>query len=365
MERGYAMRGSLRGLLILPLVAIVLAGCSSGSSGGQTSGSGDSASTTSKTALPHITIGYVDIAATVAEEPQIFKVFQQGAADLGWTVKLADAQNSPTTALQDTQAFINEGVNALVFCSVPGAFVGSALQLAKQRHIPTINIVSASAGAAYDSQVAGTETVASLNPLITAMKSELHPGAAVGLLILAQVLEGTPEAIALEKAITGAGFNVVQTDYPSISDAPQSTEDSVSAIVRAHPNVAAIVDLAGLVSSDVLGLRDAHNTTTKIYGWNVDNATVPTLLTPHSQLAALFYADHGKPAAVALDELVQYFGRKTPLEPLINVTGGVIYTASNLPAFIKADPDGNASPVTPAQVLAPYVAAWAKEFKAK
>jgi ABC-type sugar transport system substrate-binding protein len=363
--KGPAMKRTLPLALAVLVAAVLVAACGSSgpSSAGASAGTSTAAGSAGKPRPPHLTIGYIDIAATVGVEPQIYQAFAQGAADLGWTVKFADAQNNPTKALQAAESFVSQGVSAIVFSSVPGPFVYSAVQTAKQHDIPTINIVTYVQNGIYSAQYTYQDTQHSLAPMIDKMKADLPHGSSVGLVISSQIFADSSRPATLRNAITSAGFKVVGTVDPQIADILQNTQTGVTNLVRANPGLAAIVDLDGNVQQDALGLKEANDTTTKIYSFNVTSETVPTMLEANSPLTAVLYPLYGDDSAIALDQLLRHFGTgHAPLAAAITNSQSSLYTLANLPQSIRDNPDGNQAPLSPAQILAPYVASWSKDY---
>jgi ABC-type sugar transport system substrate-binding protein len=361
----------MRKLLIAALTSTLVAvgaGCGSSKTGSSaatatqatTATSGGTAST-GKPKPPKFTIGYVDIGASIGTEPQIYGVFKAGAQALGWTVKLADAQLDPTKALQATELFVNEHVNAIVFSSVDGAAVLAGIDEAKKAGIPTIELATPYAPD-YTAEYTFKFTPDSLAPLIAAMKKDLKPGAKVGDVWQNQVEQyETVHASALTD-LKAAGFDVVGiANIPEAGGLDVNWQKGVAAMAEAHPGIGGILDEVGFVDDDLTGLASARTAGIDVFSSGVTNLDVPALVKPKSPLKVLIEEDFPQLSLHALTDLLTYATtKKLPAGAIGSET--TVYTAATLPSFLRQHPGSNAYPVPTATLLKPYLAEWAKTY---
>lgn len=374
-QKGITMTRIQRRTLRMAVTLFAVAACVSilaayGSSKAQATSSAAAQASSSASASsgkrvpPHITIGYVDIAATVGTEPQQYSVFKAGADALGWKVILADAQNSPTRALQATQAFVTQHVNAIVFDSVPASYVNAALLTAKAAHIPTIELVSHFNHAAYTAQYTFNDTAASLAPIVQTMKRNgVKSGSQIGFVSASAIFGQSKRPAAVRAAMHAAGYTIVATVDPSIGSLDQSTQNGYASMIRAHPAIKAIVDLDGFANDAWIGMKMANaSSAIQLYPWQVTNLSVPTLIAPHSPVRALVYPLLPITCAIALDKLLDYVASKKPLPSSISVADSKIVTAASLPRYLKKHPDSDAPALPAAYFLNPYLKIWAKTY---
>jgi ABC-type sugar transport system substrate-binding protein len=363
--------GIMRKLLAgVTATALAVTAASCGSSAKTSSGGTPTTATTAapkgategKAAPPKFTVGYVDIAATIGSEPQIYGAFKAGANALGWTVKLADAQLDPTKALQATELFVNDHVNAIVFSSVPGQAVFAGIKEAKAAGIPTIELSTPYASSYYSAEYTFKFTESALSPLIDAMKKDLKPGAKVGDVWQSQVEQYETIHQSVLAALKAAGFDVVGVaDIPETGGVDTNWQKGVAAIAEANPGITGVFDEVGFVTDDLTGLASAHDSGIDVFATGVTNLSVPALVKPDSPLKVLVEEDFPQLALKAVDDLLAYAADKTPL-PGATSSDATVYTAATLPDYLKKTPGSDAYPIPTAQLLQPYLTEWSKTY---
>jgi ABC-type sugar transport system substrate-binding protein len=354
----------LRGMFVAATILGTLIGVSAcGSSSASNSTGTTSAVGSGKKAPPKLTVGFVDAAATVGVNSQIFDVFQQGGTALGWKVIHENANNVPATALQDTQLLIAQHVNGIVFSSVPSSWVHAALLAAKAANIPTIDIAAPETPNTYSGQYTFKYTLASQRQLVNVMAKSVPRGSQVAAMVNPILLQYGSEQPTLIPTLKAAGYNVILKPVGLAANIDQLYQQASAAVVQAHPGIKAMVDdVGGVVNDDRLGLQSAGAKNVDLYGYSVDSESVQGLLAPNSPLKAVQWDDYDGTAAIALDQLLNHAATGAPLATALTTTGTKIYTLTNLPAQVKANPSGNVDPVPASITLAPYIAKWGKTY---
>jgi ABC-type sugar transport system substrate-binding protein len=90
--------------------------------------------------LPSKTIGYVSYGESIDISARVTNAVKNAAAVLGWDVQVCDGQATPAAQLNCTTNFVNSGVDAILTNGMPQSAIAPALQQAKAKNIPAINI---------------------------------------------------------------------------------------------------------------------------------------------------------------------------------------------------------------------------------
>jgi ribose transport system substrate-binding protein len=368
MDMKFGRRGRTRnasrfviGMVLVMLVAVSIAACGGGGS------SSESGSTTTPKASASVdpkvankTIGFVDILGVSAVEKRFYKAFSDASAVAGWNVQFVDGEGNPSKILGAAQNFVNAGVDALVFNSVPAEIVKPAVKQAKAKGIPTINLVTKATPGTYEGDY--DENEAALAPVLAEKIEEDYPeGAEVGLVAAQSILSSRQRVAALEKAWEGTNIKVVD-----LADIPEATPDAAGKattdMLNAHPGMNVIVGVLDQFSPSVLAaIKTSENEEVKYYSFYADAVNVPLLKRPNSPFVAVVDSNIAEVGYIAVNELLNHFatGAKlkgqyyVPLEPMI-------VTKENLPT---GEPDEG--PVPFEEIAAPFEKEWESKYGLK
>lgn len=349
------------GAVLAMLVAVSVAACGGGGS------SSESATTTTAKAAASVnpkvankTIGFVDILGVSAVEKRFYKAFSDASATAGWNVQFVDGEGNPSKILGATQNFVNAGVDAIVFNSVPAEMVKPAVKQAKAKGIPTINLVTKATPGTFEGDY--DENEAMLAPVLAKKIEEDYPeGAQVGLVAAQAILSSRQRVAALEKAWKGTNIKVID-----LADIPEATPDAAGKattdMLNAHPEMNVIVGVLDQFSPSVLAaIKTSQNQDVKYYSFYADAVNIPLLNRPDSPFVAVVDSNIAQVGYIAVNELLNHFatGAKpkgqyyVPLEPLI-------VTKENLPT---GDPDEG--PVPFKEIAAPFEKEWESKYGLK
>ena len=268
------------------------------------------------TTLPKETIGYVNYGANGPAAQRAQAGAQAAANALGWTLNTCDGQGTPQVQATCATNLVNENVNALVLNTIAQATVTTALQEAKSKGIPVIN-VGGNAGqdnletaSYYPSDTAMGAVLADyvIKTLGQTNKSQLivqtfaAPFATQRVGALNAALKTTPNIT------TAATFDADATNLV------QGTEQQVVALTNQYPNIKAVWNtFSGSEPGIEQALAIKYPTA----------STRPLVYTFYANLPVLQQIRAGQVAAasedslewcswVAMDQLAQYFVHKTP-----------------------------------------------------
>lgn len=368
-----ARRRPLRLVLLAAAIAMSAAACSSGgstssppatSSGNPaspattpTSGTSVSAAQVSQAALaaakaagaptkvPSETIGYLRFIAADTSDQRIYNAFVAAAHVLGWKVISCDGQGNPTVMVQCMNTLLADHPAAIVNDGIPQSLIASGLQQAKSAGIPTVY------------------TGGSLSPANAYTAGYVPPDAEMGQMLSSYIvrqlskLGGTQDAIvqtfaapwgvarvaAFTSAVRGTNVKIVAQPAADATNLVQGTEKQVSSLLTQYPNTKAVwVTFDGAVSGA------AQAVAAKDPGSSFPQA--PMVATFYGELQTLQLIAQGQVTVtvaeplewcswVAVDQLAEYFARKTPLSQSVRPDYGAnmtfwqptIVTKANLP----------------------------------
>jgi ABC-type sugar transport system substrate-binding protein len=351
---------------VMALTALLGAGCGSSNKSSSSTSSAPAASSTTAAAKPNPkvtgkTIGFVDILGVAAIEKRFFKSFKFAAEKAGWTVQFQDGEGDPGKILAATQNFVNSGVDAIVFNSVPGEIVKPATKLAKAKGITTINLITTATPGIYDGDY--DEDEATLTPpLAEKIKQDFPNGAKLGLLEAQAITASRGRVTALKKALAGSNVTVVdEADLPEAT--PQAAGKASTDMLNAHGDINAIVGIFDQFSSPALAaIKTTHKDKVKYYSFYADSVHVPLMKRPGSRFVAVVDSNIAAVGPYAVDQLLAHFATGKPVQTQVNLPiTPVVITKDNLPS--GADPDEG--PVPFAELTQPYLAKWATKYGLK
>jgi ABC-type sugar transport system substrate-binding protein len=346
-------------LLAVFAVAAVAAGC--GSSSSSSSGSSDKTSEAAATADPKVTgktIGFVDIFGASAVEKRFYDSFTYAAGQAGWNVQFADGEGLPAKTLSAAQNFVNSGVDAIVFNSVPAEYVKPALKQAKAKGIPTINLITPATPGTYEGDYDENEAVVT-KPLAEKLKEDFPEGAKIGVLESQQISASRERVTALKKGLEGSNVEIAAEGEVPFATSAVAAGKVTTDMLNANPDLSAIVGIFDQYSPAALAaLKTSQQSNVKFYSFYADSVNVPLMKRAESPFVAVADSDIAKVGFYTVDQLLNYFATGTPIEgqTKIQITP-LIVTKDNLPT---GEPDEG--PVPFAELAKPYEAEWSKKY---
>lgn len=219
---------SMLAIAVLAMLALVLAGCSSGNSGSSASGK------------KSYTIGLLYQLKSAEFSVRGGENLKEAADTLGWKLTEIDPAGDPQKANAGLLSFATQGVDAVLTTSWEPAVIRQGLTALKQKNIPVINIWGGiSSTDDITAQIAPDESAfgkAASGWFVDHLKAgdkviELNSNA---------FTFGKLRSAEFEKAVAAKGVTVVgshQTDYTN----PQAdTTKAITDLLNAHPDVQGI-----------------------------------------------------------------------------------------------------------------------------
>lgn len=309
------------------------------------------------------TIAYVDIVAAGAMQRRFYSYFTAGADALGWEVILQDGAGDPTKSNTAAVAMLNQGIDALVVSCADSAPMRPALQLAKSKGIPTIQVGCAMTDEnAWDASFP-IDDVSVGRTLGDYVAKEIGENAEIGILGDTTILAGKVRADALKAALESSNPKIVGEQSISLSDPAGATRKTVSTYLTANPDIKAIFAIYDFFAPPAGNtIKSAGKAdTVNLYSFYADAVNVPYMRTEGSPLKAVADGPVEVVSLLAIDQLLGHFEAKKPFDSSAGNKLTIkydIFTQDNLP------PE-SADYLTPYPVephLAEYVKKWSAEY---
>ena len=332
--------------------ALALAACSSsGGSGGSTGSSSQNTSSSSSSSSggagtsssapatadnKSFTIGFVEITEAAPVVLQTVAEFKRGAAMLGWTVKVANANGDPSQMAAGVSAMVNQNVDAIVTMAIPPSAAALGLQQAKTKGIPAIEI---GAPVIDPNHLYG----ATYAPDDTKMASMVAAQMVKDLGGKGQLLElkaSAQQAIVLRNqelstAISGTGITIAASHETDLTNPVADTQSAVTNSLRAHSSINAVwapQDFEFAPAVNTIVNQNLHGA--GVYSIYLDPADFP-LLRKHQVPMAIADSPLMDVSWYALDSLVNKLVLKKSdwaADPSIHPLPYVVITPANVPS---------------------------------
>lgn len=334
---------------------------------GSNSASPDSGSSTGTVAdgVAPRTIGYVDQYAPGAMQLRWVNYFTAATDALGWKVEAQDAAGDPTKGNQQAVALLNKGVDALAISCFDTAPMREALNLAKEKNIPVVQIGCPTPEPEAWSAVYAEDEAALATNLANYIKNKTA-GGETALLFDTQLLAGRIRTETLRKELAGSNTKIVCEQAIDLTNIAEASRKAAAACLDANPALSSIISVYDYFAPPAIeAIKSAgKQADVEVYGFYADAYNLPNLLAPGSPLKALTDGPVEQVALTAVDQLVGFFEKGTPLDSSATAKLDVpytIYTVDNAPAYSKDF-------VTPYPVdtyLAPLIEKWKKDYGLK
>lgn len=315
------------GVIVALLVAAAVLVVASTAGGSQRSGT---------ITVPKVTVGFLNILGTAPAAQRLEAQFRRGAKILGWDVKVVDAQGDPAKMAAGIQSFVTQNVDAIVTIAVAPAAAQQALSAAKEKGIPTIMIASPNPDpqGLYDAQIAPNDYV--LSSLVTQYMIDVLGGKGE---IVAQVYPPIEALLRretiLRPMLSKTKIKIVATHVVDFANAVQDTVKSTLNMLKANPNASAVwavhdfqyVPIVNAIKNAGLAKK------VKVFGFYA-GADALDALRKGGPAAAVADAPVQDSSWIALDQLLQFFAEKKPIDPLAQYDRSypmTLITSKNVP----------------------------------
>ncbi len=329
--------------------------------------------------VPKETIGYLRYVAADYSDGLMYNSFVQAAKLIGWKVVSCDGQGTPSVMEACMSTLIADHPAAIVNDGIPQSLIAAGLQQAKADGIVLVYTSGTLAP--------GSQSIYSGTNLYDAgyTTPDQQMGVDLANYVVKQLsgVSGTKQMIdqtfpvaewgvvrniGLESVLkSNPGIKIVASPQANSANLVQGTDSSISALLSQYPKTKVVwITFDGTVSGAAQAIQ------AKYAGQTFPNA--PLLVTFYADPQTDQLISQGVVSAasnvqlqacswIAVDQLAQYFARKTPLSPDVrpNYSGlnffkTQIITKANVPA-------GNAFPAPPVNYVAYFTAKWHDEFK--
>jgi ABC-type sugar transport system substrate-binding protein len=306
-------------------------------------------------------VGYIVFAEAAPAEARAANAAVAAGKALGWDVKVRDAGGSPEKVAASIQAFASEKAEALMIASIGVEGNLRAAEQLKNAGAPIIVVAGEiPKNPIYNAQFSENEY--EMGKILAEKIVEDYPeGAKIGDLTLSV----SPATKTREKAlqtVVGESENAeVAASSPfDLEDPVVSTQEAVSNMLLAHPDINAIWSVTDLNTTPAVAALETKRSEAKVYSYFSDPATMEEM---HAGKAVGGVVDLNLAVTslTAMDQLVNFFEKGEPIDPNALTTEALEYKIvdpENMP------PEGEE--IYPlAQTLQPFSEKWAKEYPLK
>jgi ABC-type sugar transport system substrate-binding protein len=328
--------------------------------------------------VPKETIGYLRYVAADYSDGLMYNSFVQAASVLGWKVIVCDGGGIPSQMAACMSTLVSDHPSAIVNDGIPQSLIAAGLQQARAHGI-TLVYTSGTLAPGSTSIDTGTNLY---DAGYTTPDQQMGVDLANYMVHRLKVVSGTKQLIDQTFPLTewgvvrDSGLQSVLQNHPDAkvvarvqadsANLVQGTNTSLSALLSQYPQAKAVwITFDGTVG----GAAEAVQA--KYPGKTFPNAPMILTFYDDPQTSSLISQGVVSAAAnvqlqacswIAVDQLAQFFARKTPLSPNVrpdysrlNFFKTQIITKANVPS-------GNAFPAAPVNYVKYFTAKWHDEF---
>ncbi|MCW2985359.1 MAG: rbsB [Conexibacter sp.] len=345
-------------------LTLTMAACGSDDEGGSaTVASGSTAATAAAPAAPikvdKKTIGIVNLVRQSPAEDKIDQLYLAAGKALGWDVKIVDGAGDPQKIATAAQNFVNQGVDALITTSTDAAAIRGALNAAKAKEIPTISTNGGTTKSPlFTAQFEEDEPLLGRQLAQQIAKDDSSPQ--VGSLVTDIAISG-PERYNELPAVLGKSA-VVSEQKVDLTNPVVNTQKTLTDMLTAKPGIKEVAAVYDNMAQAAITTIRSKGSKAKLYTYYTTPNNVKNLR-GNTALAALSDVDAPKTGAVAFDQLLEYFQKKTAIDPNALQTGDNkltynVVTKDNVDQLLGSRDEQ----YTVTQILAPFLKKWAAEY---
>lgn len=313
------------------------------------------------------TIGWLDAQVSAPIQTRYYKLAQEAAKDLGWTIDFQNLDGNVAAASTDMAGLLANHVKAIITSAIEPAWITQQLAAAKAQGVPVIQVGGADGPDpnSYKASYAGVyvENEAALaQPLGKQIAAALSHGGQWGAVLTPLIYDSAARFAAVKAALAGdAGVKLVATDNVSLTDRVATAASDIKSMLEANPNITAIfggLDFVTLAASEAL--QETHLAgKVKVYSFYTEPGNKSLMEGSSPTLTSVSDGNQAETSLVGMDQLVNklLLGKAiqfnaAPLEPYFYKT----YDAAQMNGI-----QGDQGPVPFSQLIAPYLARWRSE----
>jgi ABC-type sugar transport system substrate-binding protein len=306
-------------------------------------------------------VGYIVFAEAAPAEARAAKAAEAAGTALGWDVKVRDAGGSPEKVNAAIQAFASENAEALMIASIGVDGNLRAAEQLKDAGAPIIVVAGEiPKNPIYDAQFSENEYEMG-KILAEKIVADYPDGAKIGDLTLSV----SPATQSREKAlqdVVGKSKNAeVAASSPfDLTDPVVSTQEAVSNMLLANPDINAIWSVTDLNTTPAVASIETKRSDAEVYSYFSDPVTMEEMH-EGKPVAAVVDLNLAVTSLTAMDQLVNHLEGGEPIDPNALTPEALEYKIvdpSNMP------PEGEEFyPL--AETLQPFSEKWAKEYPLK
>jgi ABC-type sugar transport system substrate-binding protein len=357
------MRNWVPPVAVAAVLALGVSACgssnddSSGSNAASTSTTGSSTAAAPAIKLDKKTIGVVNLVRQSPAEDKIDQLYEKAGKAMGWDIKIVDGAGDPQKIATAAQNFVNQNVDALITTSTDAAAVRGALTAAKKKDIPTISTNGGTAPSSlFTAKFEEDETL--MGQQLAEYIKQKQPDAKIGNLKTNLAISGVQRDQAFHKVFPQSAFAAEQN--VDLSNPVVNTQKTLSDMLTAHPDINAVHAVFDNMAQAAITTIRSKNSDAKLYTYFTTANNVKNLRN-QTALEAVSDVNLPKTGAVALDQLVNFFQKQTPIDPDALQKDKLTYDIvdrDNLQQKV-GDRDERYSVD---EILAPYLKKWAQEY---
>jgi ABC-type sugar transport system substrate-binding protein len=322
---------------------------------GQSSGS--SASSTPTIKLDKKTIGVVNLVRQSPAEDKIDQLYEKAGKAMGWDIKIVDGAGDPQKIATAAQNFVNQNVDALITTSTDAAAVRGALNAAKKKDIPTISTNGGTAPSdLFTAKYEEDETL--MGQQLAEYIKQKQPDAKIGNLKTNLAISGVQRDQAFHKVFPKSAFAAEQN--VDLSNPVVNTQKTLNDMLTAHPDINAVHAVFDNMAQAAITTIRSKDSDAKLYTYFTTANNVKNLRN-QTALAAVSDVNLPKTGAVALDQLVNFFQKKTPIDPDALQKDKLTYDIVDRDNVQQKVGDRDER-YSVDEILAPYLKKWAQEY---
>lgn len=306
-------------------------------------------------------VGYISFAEAAPAEERAAVAADVAGDALGWDVKVRDAGGSPEKVGAAIQAFANENVEALLIASIGVEVNPRAAQQLTQAGAPIIVVAGEiPEDPIYAGQFSEDEYLMG-KILAEYMVDDLGGEAKVGDLTLSV----SPATKAREKALQdviakSSGSEVLASSEFDLTNPVLSTQDAVSNMLLANPDINAIWSVTDLNTTPAVAALETKRSDAEVYSYFYDPAQMKEMH-EDKPIAGVVDVNLAVTSLTAMDQLVNFFETEEPIDKNALTADALEYKVVNKE---NMPPEGVV--IYPlAETLKPFSEKWAKEYPLK
>jgi ABC-type sugar transport system substrate-binding protein len=305
-------------------------------------------------------IGYISFAEAAPAEERAAVAAEAAGTALGWDVKVRDAGGSTAKVGAAIQAFANEKVEGLMIASIGVEFNQRAAEQLKAAGAPIFVVAGEiPKNPIYAGQYSEDEH--EMGKILAEKMVEDYPeGAKIGDLTLSVSPATQTRERALQEVVKGSeNAEIVASSPFDLENPVVSTQEAVSNMLLAHPDINAIWSVTDLNTSPSVAAIETKRSDAHVYSYFSDPSTVEEMYA--GAPISVVDLNLAVTSLTAMEQLVNFYENEEPIDPNALTKEALEYKivdAENLP------PEG--TEIYPlAETLKPYSEKWAKEFPLK